>query len=100
MTSAISAQDIYTVYPKQKQTIQPTMWGLFFEDINCSGDGGLYADYALDLIEYANGNVNTKWGVRRVALGHFDPFNLTYLGIGNENWGPQYYPLNKSSADE
>ena len=49
-----------------------------------------YVQDALDLIEFANGDANTKWGARRVALGHFAPFNLKMMGIGNENWGPQY----------
>ena len=39
---------------------------------------------ALDLIEWANGDVTTKWGAVRAAAGHPAPFNLKYLGIGNE----------------
>ena len=39
---------------------------------------------ALDLIEWANGDVSTKWGAVRAAAGHPAPFNLKYLGIGNE----------------
>ncbi len=39
---------------------------------------------ALDLIEWANGDVNTKWGAVRAAAGHPKPFKLKYLGIGNE----------------
>src|SRR5436309_6858052 len=27
-----------------KATIQPTMWGIFFEDINLGADGGIYAE--------------------------------------------------------
>jgi alpha-L-arabinofuranosidase len=45
---------------------------------------------ALDLIEFANGPSNTEWGARRVSLGHPGPFRLSMLGIGNEQWGPQY----------
>lgn len=45
---------------------------------------------ALDLIEFANGAVTTPWGARRAAMGHPAPFGLKYLGIGNEQWGPQY----------
>jgi alpha-N-arabinofuranosidase len=45
---------------------------------------------ALDLIEFANGNMETQWGKVRAAMGHPQPFNLKVLGIGNENWGPQY----------
>lgn len=49
-----------------------------------------YVQDALDLIEFANGDANTKFGKVRVSLGHPAPFNLKMMGIGNENWGPQY----------
>jgi Alpha-L-arabinofuranosidase len=49
-----------------------------------------YVQDALDLIEFANGDVNTKWGKVRADMGHPAPFHLKMLGIGNENWGPQY----------
>lgn len=49
-----------------------------------------YVQDALDLIEFANGDVTTTWGSKRAAMGHPAPFNLKFLGIGNENWGPQY----------
>lgn len=45
---------------------------------------------ALDLIEFANGDVNTTWGKVRAEMGHPAPFNLKYLGVGNEQWGPEY----------
>jgi alpha-N-arabinofuranosidase len=49
-----------------------------------------YVEDALDLIEFANGDVSTKWGKIRADMGHPTPFNLKMMGIGNENWGPQY----------
>lgn len=49
-----------------------------------------YIQDALDLIEFANGDVNTKWGKVRAGMGHPDPFNMKMMGVGNENWGPQY----------
>jgi alpha-L-arabinofuranosidase len=42
---------------------------------------------ALDLIEFANGGIDTKWGGIRSALGHPKPFGLEYIGIGNEEVG-------------
>lgn len=51
---------------------------------------GPYVQDALDLVEFANGDVTTKWGKKRAELGHPKPFNLKMMGIGNENWGPQY----------
>ena len=49
-----------------------------------------YVQDALDLIEFANGDVNTEWGKLRAEMGHPAPFNMKMLGVGNENWGPQY----------
>jgi len=49
-----------------------------------------YVQDALDLIEFANGSTSTKWGKVRAQMGHPAPFNLKMLGVGNENWGPQY----------
>lgn len=49
-----------------------------------------YIQDALDLIEFANGSLNTKWGKLRAAMGHPSPFNLKMIGVGNEQWGPQY----------
>ena len=45
----------------------------------------------LDLIEFANGNEDTVWGKKRVIMGHKEPFNLKYIGIGNEQWGMEYF---------
>lgn len=45
---------------------------------------------ALDLIEFANGDITTKWGNVRAKMGHPAPFNLKLLGVGNEQWGLQY----------
>jgi len=49
-----------------------------------------YIQDALDLIEFANGDINSPWGKVRAEMGHPAPFNLKMMGIGNENWGPQY----------
>jgi alpha-L-arabinofuranosidase len=49
-----------------------------------------YVQDALDLIEFANGDLTTKWGKLRADLGHPKPFNLTMIGVGNEQWGYQY----------
>jgi alpha-L-arabinofuranosidase len=49
-----------------------------------------YVQDALDLIEFANGPARSPWGAKRAAMGHPRPFNMKLLGIGNEQWGPQY----------
>jgi len=45
---------------------------------------------ALDLVEFANGPVTSPWGKLRADMGHPQPFNLTMMGIGNEQWGKPY----------
>ena len=45
-----------------------------------------YIQDALDLIEFANGPADSKWGKVRAEMGHPAPFNLKYLGVGNEQW--------------
>ena len=49
-----------------------------------------YIDDALDLIEFANGDVSTEWGALRAAMGHPEPFGLKFIAIGNEQWGETY----------
>lgn len=49
-----------------------------------------YIQDALDLIEFANGPVDTKWGALRAEMGHPAPFGLKFIGIGNEQWDPVY----------
>ncbi len=46
---------------------------------------------ALDLIEFANGAADTKWGSIRKELGHEEPFGLEYIGIGNEEIGEGFF---------
>ena len=49
-----------------------------------------YIQDALDLIEFANGPVTSTWGKLRADMGHAAPFNLKFIGVGNEQWGPHY----------
>lgn len=44
-----------------------------------------YVQDILDLVEYANGPADSEWGSIRAEAGHPEPFNLKYLGIGNED---------------
>lgn len=50
-----------------------------------------YIQNCLDLIEFANGDVNTTWGKKRAEMGHPAPFNLKFLAVGNEQWDDLYY---------
>jgi len=49
-----------------------------------------YIRDALDLIEFANGEVTTKWGGLRAQMGHPEKFNMKFIGVGNEQWDEQY----------
>ena len=50
-----------------------------------------YIQDCLDLIEFANGDVNTTWGKKRAEMGHPAPFKLKFLAVGNEQWDNLYY---------
>jgi len=47
-----------------------------------------WIDECLAALEYANGDVTTKYGALRAKNGHPEPFNIEYLEIGNENNQP------------
>ncbi|MFW9597530.1 MAG: alpha-L-arabinofuranosidase C-terminal domain-containing protein [Paludibacter sp.] len=49
-----------------------------------------YVQDALDLIEFANGDVTTKWGKLRADMGHPASFGLELIAVGNEQWGSMY----------
>lgn len=50
-----------------------------------------YIQDAIDLVEFANGPAGSPWGKIRAGMGHPAPFNLKMIGIGNEQWGAQYF---------
>ena len=58
-----------------------------------------YIQDALDLIEFANGPVGSRWGGLRASMGHPAPFGLTKIGVGNEQWGPAYVERYQRFAD-
>ena len=58
-----------------------------------------YIDDCNDLIEFANGSTSTKWGKLRAEMGHPEPFNMKFLGIGNEQWDEFYFKRVKIVAD-
>ncbi|MCF7974422.1 MAG: hypothetical protein K9N55_11445 [Phycisphaerae bacterium] len=53
-------------------------------------DMGWVRDGFLDIVEYANGPMDSTWGRMRAQAGHTLPFDLKYIEIGNENQGPDY----------
>ncbi|MCF0197854.1 MAG: carbohydrate binding domain-containing protein [Bacteroidaceae bacterium] len=58
-----------------------------------------YIDDCIDLIEFANGSTDTKWGKLRAEMGHPAPFNMKFIGIGNEQWDDYYFKRVKIVAD-
>lgn len=50
-----------------------------------------YVQDIFDLIEFANGDASTEWGSVRAENGSEEPFNLKYIGLGNENWGQVFW---------
>ena len=60
------------------------MWPTQAQDACPMEEMDEWVNEALDLIEWANGDVNTTWGKKRAEQGHPKPFNLKYLGLGNE----------------
>lgn len=59
---------------------------------------------AIELIEYANGEPETsKWAKLRAEAGHPEPFNLKYIGLGNENHSEDYinrFEIMKKAIDK
>ena len=50
-----------------------------------------FIDDCLDLIEFANGPADSKWGKIRAEMGHPAPFNMKFIGVGNEQWDTPYF---------
>ena len=63
-------------------------WGLWptqAQDVVPMSEMDEWVAEAIDLIEWANGDPATnKWAKMRADAGHPAPFNLKYLGLGNE----------------
>ncbi|KAJ6778967.1 ALPHA-L-ARABINOFURANOSIDASE 1 [Salix koriyanagi] len=50
-----------------------------------------FVQEALDGLEFAKGDSNSKWGSVRAAMGHPEPFDLKYVAVGNEDCGKKNY---------
>ena len=61
------------------------MWPTQAQEVVPMSEMDEWVAEAIDLIEWANGDPATnKWAKMRADAGHPKPFNLKYLGIGNE----------------
>jgi alpha-N-arabinofuranosidase len=54
--------------------------------VNPGADLEPHVQDALDEIEYVIGPPTSKWGALRAKAGHPQPFKLTYVEVGNEDW--------------
>ncbi len=54
-------------------------------------------DNVAELFYFAKGNADSEdekesyWASIRAEMGHSEPFELKFVGIGNENWGREYF---------
>ncbi|MGN0519462.1 MAG: alpha-L-arabinofuranosidase C-terminal domain-containing protein [Candidatus Fimenecus sp.] len=84
--------DTYQKYQSGEMTAEE--WEDYLDTIALrpgTSEWDAYVQDILDLIEYANGDVTTEWGAKRAENGHPEPFGLSYIGLGNENWGEVYF---------
>jgi alpha-N-arabinofuranosidase len=65
---------VYAGYSLKQEYVKPGL------------DLGPYVQDALDEIEYVSGSATSKWGALRAADGHPEPFKLSYVEVGNEDW--------------
>lgn len=84
---------------KPAADVQPTMWGLFFEDINLGADGGLYAElvknrsfeFDAPLMGWKEQKISPATGSLLVLnRGEKQATNPRYLRATNQNTGGQY----------
>jgi alpha-N-arabinofuranosidase len=61
-------------------------YSLMGEHVKPGHDLEPYVQSALEEIEYATGGTDTTWGAERAKDGHPEPFHITYVEIGNEDW--------------
>jgi alpha-N-arabinofuranosidase len=61
-------------------------YSLEHDHVNPGPDLQPYVEAALEEIEYATGSTDTQWGAERAKDGHPEPFKISYVEIGNEDW--------------
>ena len=74
------------------------MRGMHGEDME-STDFAMFLQDMLDLVEFCRGDETTDWGKARIDMGHPEPFELQYIGIGNENEGEEYFERYQAFLD-
>lgn len=84
MCEDLNAEPLFVINCGMGHQLQNGMYAVPMNEMD------VFVQDALDAIEYANGDVSTKWGAERAKNGHPAPFNLKYMEIGNENGGADY----------
>ena len=85
--------------PCQNSAVDPQRGGGQQGGIPFGPEFEQYKQDILDLIEWANGDPkHSRWAKMRADAGHPKPFNLKYIGIGNEDiisdtFAVRYLPL-------
>lgn len=83
------------VREREKGAMSDAEWEAYLDTVALrpgTDEFDAYVQDILDLIEYCNGDAETTyWGSVRAENGHYEPFGLEYVGIGNENWGELYW---------
>ncbi len=70
-------------------------WNAYLDSFAYAPGSEEYEEYTqniLDLLDYALASpADNEWAALRAENGHPEPFDLRYLGLGNENWGDVYW---------
>lgn len=64
--------------------------GISHQESVPSLNGSVLLQNMLDSIQFITGPAESQWGSLRASMGHPEPWNLTYIGIGNEVTHPAY----------
>src|SRR5436853_3613762 len=92
---ALNAQSIIVNADKATATIQPTMWGIFFEDINFAADGGLYAELVKNRsFEFFNPLMG--WNLQQSSSGTGTVLVVNRLAKDSAN--PRFIKVSRNNA--
>jgi len=63
------------------------LWGGLYLDGTVISEADLapYVQTALDELEFLMGDASTTYGAQRIALGYTEPFQIDFVGVGNED---------------
>lgn len=68
------------------------------EPFICLNMGTGTLESALHWLEYMNSTQPTYWAEMRKKNGHPEPYNVKYIALGNEVWGP--WQVGQATAED